>query len=87
MEDKELLSPGWYLARDNNSKWWNLFVYVTKELPYKCIKIINGELSYTYIMPEKIGEVSQNYSGFTEKRYARKGQSNPLGKVPVFFSL
>ena len=58
MEDNNLLTPGWYLARDGESKWWNLFVYVTKEAPYKCIQIVNGEISYTTISPEKIAEVS-----------------------------
>ena len=82
MEDKELLSPGWYLARDNNSKWWNLFVYVTKELPYKCIKIINGELSYTYIMPEKIGEVSHKRISLDEFKIIQDLQKKDTpGKV------
>ena len=58
MEDKDLLTPGWYLARDNKSKWWNLFVDVTKEPPYRCIRVINGEFCYTDISPEMIKEVS-----------------------------
>ena len=59
MEVKDLLLPGWYLARDIKSKWWNLFVFFTKDPPYKCIETVDGELRYTDITPEKIGEVSQ----------------------------
>jgi hypothetical protein len=58
MEEKDLSTPGWYLARDSESKWWNLFVDVTKEPPYRCIKIINGEICYMNISPEMIKEVS-----------------------------
>ena len=57
MEEKEL-APGWYLARDKQSLWWNLFVDVTNHPPYRCIKISNKEIFYTTISPEEIREVS-----------------------------
>jgi hypothetical protein len=82
MEDKDLLSPGWYLARDTKSKWWNLFVYVTKEPPYKCIETVNGELYYTDILPENIGEVSPKRISLGEFKIIQDLQkSNKVGDM------
>ena len=56
---KELsLSPGWYIARNTGSCWWNLFVNISGQPPFKCyLSTPHGQID-TEIFPEEIKEVS-----------------------------
>jgi hypothetical protein len=58
------LIPGWYFARDIKSVWWNLFVYITSEPPFKCIRLTESQDSY--VSPEEIQEVSSKRVSFEE---------------------
>ncbi len=60
------VSPGWYIARNNHSAWWNLFVYITNRPPFKCyVSTCQGTVD-TEIFPEEIKEVSSRRITFTE---------------------
>ncbi|WP_423149367.1 hypothetical protein [Rubrolithibacter danxiaensis] len=58
MEITNLKEPGWYIARDNKSLWWNLFVYITSKPPFQCIKIEGNSSKTITVFPEEIKEVS-----------------------------
>mgnify|MGYP003575899847 CR=1 FL=1 len=78
---KELeLPPGWYLARDNKSVWWNLFVYITSNPPFKCLRIENRQVLDKEISPEEIKDISEKKISLDEFKVIQELQNIKLDR-------
>ncbi len=57
--DKDnVVVPGWYFARDVKSIWWNLFVHITHNPPFQCVRLSDTEWHESLVHPEEIKQVS-----------------------------